>query len=269
LLLVNELTSDVKTKGSIIKVLSRPAMKDPLLLVGLPGIGLVSKLAADHLTKEKAAKKFAALYSRHLPNQAIAMKSGRMRLFSIRFYHRKMGSKDVVIVKGDLQPLTVEGQYEVAGDILDFFKELGGKTVVSMAGYAIIKKSEKPAVYCTSTDKALFKKFVSLGAKKTGRTVPIMGLAGLIPALAELNGMHGACLLAETPGNLIDAKAASAMLEVIGKLTGQKIDVKHLEEQAKKAEDALKKFEETARSEQATAPGGAAEVIRKDITYIR
>ncbi len=258
--------------ASRIRVVGRPKMRHPLLLVGLPGIGLVSKLAADHLVKITGAKKFASLYSKHFPNQVIAMKSGRMRLFSLRFYHKRIGERDVVVLKGDLQPLTIEGQYEVASDALDFFKSLGGKEVIAMAGYAVNRKTEKPVVYCTATDKKLFKKFLDIGAKKTEGTVPIVGLAGLLPGMAELTGMSGACLLAETPGNMIDAKGAAELLGFIGRFVGQKLDTRNLEERARKAEEALSKLEERVRAEQTNVPavpGVAPEVIRKDITYIR
>lgn len=258
-------------KDSMIRVYSKPAMRDPLLLVGLPGIGLVSKLAADHLVKITGAKKFASLYSKNFPNQIIALKSGRMRLFSMRFYHKKIGSRDVVILRGDVQPLTVESQYDVCLEMLGFFKKLGGREVVAMAGYAVNKKNEKPVIYATSTDRGMFEKFLKLGAKKNENVVPVVGLAGLLPGIAGLLGMRGACLLAETPGNLIDAKGAAALLEIVGKLVGQKIDAKHLEQRAKKTEETLRKLEERARAEQPGMgmPGMAPEVIKKDVTYIR
>src|SRR3989338_3780202 len=98
---------------SRIEVKEKPKLKAPILVVGLPGIGLVSKLAADNMVKSLKAKRFATLYSPHFPNQVLALKNGRLRLFSMKFFAAKVGKRDVVILKGDLQPLTVEGQYQV------------------------------------------------------------------------------------------------------------------------------------------------------------
>ena len=146
---------------SFIRVKKKPALKKPLLIVGLPGVGLVSKLAVDHLVKEFKAEKIATLYSPHFPNQVLAMKSGRLRSFTIGFYVKKFKSRDVLFVRGDLQPLTVEGQFEVSAKILSFAKDAGCKEVLAMAGFATSLKKGKPRVFCTSTDKKLFEKMAS------------------------------------------------------------------------------------------------------------
>src|SRR3989344_1198400 len=183
---------------SFIRVKKKPSLKKPLLIVGLPGGGLVSKLAVDHLVKDFKAEKVATLYSPHFPNQVLAMKSGRLRLFSIGFYVAQMGGRDVLFLRGDLQPLTVEGQFEVSAKILSFAKDAGCKEVLAMAGFATSLKKGKPRVFCTSTDKKLFEKMASFGAVKGENVIPIVGMAGMVPALAKLFGLKGACLLVET-----------------------------------------------------------------------
>ncbi len=51
-------------KETMIYLLERPPqLRDPVFIEGLPGIGLVGKLAADHLIQELGAVKFAELYS--------------------------------------------------------------------------------------------------------------------------------------------------------------------------------------------------------------
>ena len=44
-------------------------MKNPILIEGLPGIGLVGKIAADHMIDELGAKQVAQLISPHFPHQ--------------------------------------------------------------------------------------------------------------------------------------------------------------------------------------------------------
>jgi len=42
-----------------VRILEKPKLRDTILIEGLPGIGLVGKLAADHMLDELKAKKFA------------------------------------------------------------------------------------------------------------------------------------------------------------------------------------------------------------------
>lgn len=64
-------------------------LKQPILIAGLPGIGLVSKLTVDNLVKELKAKKIAALHSPFFPNQVLAMKVGKLKPFTIKLYCAK------------------------------------------------------------------------------------------------------------------------------------------------------------------------------------
>lgn len=254
------------------KGVEQPALENALLIVGLPGIGLVSKMAVDHLSRLLHAECIASIYSPHFPNQVLSLRSGRLRPFSMSFYRARIGSRDIALLRGDLQPLTVEGQYEVTGKILDYARSLGVSEVIAMAGYALTKRVEKPAVYCASTSKKLLKKFEAIGARKTSGVVPIVGMAGLIPALARAYRMHGACLLVETPGNAIDARGAKTLLELLGKYCGKSFDTKDLEERARKAEKLLSKLEsQAARARMLPAPAPAEpEPIKKDsLNYIR
>ena len=46
-----------------------PALSDPVLIEGLPGVGHVGKLAADHLLDEFESEPVATVYSEHFPPQ--------------------------------------------------------------------------------------------------------------------------------------------------------------------------------------------------------
>jgi uncharacterized protein (TIGR00162 family) len=246
----------------------------PVLVVGLPGIGFVSKLAVDHLVKSLKAEKVATLYSPYFPNQVLALKNGRIRLFSLRFYRKALKGRDIILLKGDIQPLTVEGQYEVCGKVLDYFESAGGAEVVSMAGFAVNGQVEKPSVYCTSTSKGMYETFrKEYGAKQLKRIVPIVGMAGLLPALSRMRGMNGACVLVETPGTFIDPKGAATLVSVLSKIFGQKLDTEHLDRRAKKAEEMLAKLgEQVARAEgQGAGELSPEEMLKRNesLSYIR
>ncbi len=222
----------------------------------------MSKLAADHLVKLLDAERVATLYSPHLPNQTIALRSGRLKLFSLKVHAARLRSRDLLIVRGDLQPLTVEGQYEVSARLLDYYRRLGGRDVIALAGYAVNRHAEKPAVYVSATNQEWFERLQKLGAKPVPQPIPIIGLAGLVPGLAKLYGARGACLLVETPGAAIDAKGAAALLDVVGALVGEKFDAKSLHARAEKAQAAMRKLEEQQGAAGAQ-PQGVAGAVEK------
>lgn len=274
-----DFTSSVIT---VITTRKKPSFKNAVLVIGLPGIGLVSKMAVDHLARLTKARRFATLYSPHFPNQVLALKSGRLRAFSMRFYEKKLGKskREVVFLRGDLQPLTVEGQYEVAAKALEFARSLGVTRVIAMAGYAVQKTAAAgggaagaaPAIYCAATTKRFHQEFAKLGAKRAAGVVPIVGMAGLFPALARIYGMRGACFLVETPGTTIDPHGAKALVAFLGKWLGEKFDSRDLEKRAKRAEKMLRKFEEQSQQApamKAGAPATSEPIKRETLTYIR
>lgn len=267
----NILAEPASFSGSFIRCARTPKLKKPLMIVGLPGIGFVSKLAVDHLVRLLDAEPFATLYSPHFPNQVLALKSGRLRAFSMRFYHARLGARDVVLVRGDLQPLTVEGQYEVTARVLSFFQSLGGVDVLAMAGYAVTPPPKAPSIYAFCTSKQLWTQLQKRGAKTTSVIVPIVGMAGLVPALSKLYGLRGACLLVETPGHTVDAVGAKHLVGFLAKWLGEDFDVKALDARARKAQVLLKRIENQARQEEASAlTGKSPEALQKETSaYIR
>jgi uncharacterized protein (TIGR00162 family) len=261
--------------GAFVREHSRPKLSSPLVVVGLPGIGLVSKLTADNMVRTLKAKRIATIYSPHFPNQVLSLSNGRLRPFGMYVFSAKAGNRDLLIVKGDLQPITVEGQYEVCSALLEYCAGFGATVAIAMAGYATNKKADKPAVHASATHAMLLKKVLKAGASKSEGTVPIIGMAGLLPALAPVYGMNGACLLVQTPGSHVDPAGAQALTEFLGRYIGAKLDASGLGKLAKKAQGMISQFENQARGAEPQAAAGptpvpAPELLKKDtLNYIR
>lgn len=243
-------------------------LRNPILIEGLPGIGLVGKLAAEHLIKELKAEKFAELYSPHFPHQVLMMKKGTLRMLKNKFYYwrnpRKDG-RDVVILVGDVQAVTPEAQFEVCGKILDFYEKLGGKMIYTLGGYGVGRVVEKPRVFGSATHKELIEPLRKHGAIFGEANGSIIGAAGLLLGLGKLRKMQGACLMGETHGGYVDAKSAQSVLEVLSRLLDIKIDLSKLELRAKEGERFMKKMEKEAAKQQIQE--GA--IAGKELTYIR
>ena len=70
-----------------IRTMGRPKLRSPILIEGLPGVGNVGKLAADHLISELKAKKFAEIHSKYFPPQVLVQPDGTIRLVNNELYY--------------------------------------------------------------------------------------------------------------------------------------------------------------------------------------
>jgi hypothetical protein len=243
-----------------------PKLRSPVLVVGLPGIGLVGKLAADHMIKELKAEKVAELYSPHFPHQVLMRKKGTIRMLKNKFYVLKAGKKgrDVVVLVGDVQAVTSEAQYEVTGKILDFFAKFGGHEIYTLGGYGVGKMVEKPRVFCSATHKDMIEKLKKQGMVFGESKGSIIGAAGLLLGVGRIRGMKGACLMGETHGGYVDAKCAQSVLKALGTILGIEINMAKLEERAKESEKFMRNMEKEAEKQRDISAGGAGE-----LSYIR
>ncbi len=225
---------------------------DPILFVGLPGIGSIGSLVAEHLKNELKAKKFATLYSPYFPYQIIMLKKGTFRLVSNRFYYAKggKGKNDVIILLGDAQPLTPEGQYEVNERIVEFFKQLGGRRIYTIGGYSPVAQYIKaPKVFGLATDPEMIDYIKKNGVTPTNITgMSVLGSAGMIVAFSKKHRISAACIMGETGMLEVDPNSAKAVLQVIGKMLGRELKLGNIERLQSETEKMLKEIEETSQS---------------------
>ena len=232
-------------KDTYIKELKGVEPKNPILIEGLPGLGLVGKIAIRYLIKKLKAKKFAHLYSPHFPYFVLVNKKGNVRLLRGTFYlwENKNGQNDLVLFTGDSQSQTIEGQYEIADRMLDFSQKYNIKTVVTIGGYRMETK-EKPNVFAAAIDQDLLDKALKAGAALSNSGSPIVGTAGLILGLARFKKISALCLLGETRGYLPDPLAARSVLEVLKSTFDFELDLNGLNEEIAKAETMVTRLQE-------------------------
>lgn len=227
----------------------KPKLKNPILIEGLPGIGNVGKLAVEHLIETTKAKKFAELYSKDFPPQVFINPDGTIKLVNNEFYYRKATKKtqrDLILLTGDYQGLSSQGQYELVESILDLAEELGVKQIFTLGGYGLGHEIKEPKVLFATTDRHLVEITKKYGAifKKNEPGGGIIGASGLLLGLGKLRGFEGACFMGETPGYLVDPKSAKAVLKIITKITNIDIDFSRLEAKAKEIEFIAKQLSE-------------------------
>jgi len=219
-------------------------LKDGVLLTGLPGIGLIGQVVARYLVQEMKATKVASVFSPHFPHQVFMTKKGGMRLIKNSIYHFKAKNRDVLILLGDVQAMSSVGQYEVAGRILDYCQKAGVTEVLTVGGYSTGKIAEERRVFGVTTSDSLRETFKKQGVIFGEAKGSIVGAAGLLPALAKLRGIDGACLMGETHGSYVDTVSARQIAALLSKYLGFKLDLKRLDAQAEESQKVLKKVQE-------------------------
>lgn len=123
-------------KETIIKVIKKVKLEDPILIEGLPGVGHVGKLVAEHIVEELNAEKIVEIYSPHFPPQVLINDDFTAELVKNEVYAYKSDNKiDILIVVGDHQSVTNEGHYEISGIILDIAQEYDVKRIYTLGGY--------------------------------------------------------------------------------------------------------------------------------------
>jgi uncharacterized protein (TIGR00162 family) len=231
-------------KDTYIKEFAQIEPNNPILVEGLPGLGLVGKIAIRYLIKKLNAKKFAHLYSPHFPYFVLVNKKGNVRLLRGAFYFWKneKGSNDLILFTGDSQSQTIEGQYEIADRMLDFAQKHKVKTIVTIGGYRM-EAADKPNVFVAATSQELLDRALSAGAAVSSSGSPIVGTAGLILGLARFKKLNALCLLGETRGYLPDPLAARSVLEVLKSAFNFEVNLMGLNEEITKAETMMTRLQ--------------------------
>jgi len=229
-----------------VRLLKRVKLRSPILIEGLPGLALVGRLSVGYLIEALGAEKFAELYSPHFPYYVIVDGDGRIRLPKGEFYYWRNVDKgpDLILMVGDSQAQTNEGQYEVATCVLEFARKQGVRTVITVGGYRTEQGGSR--VMCASTSKELLDMAVRAGATVSPPGSPIVGIAGLLLGLTRFTGMEAICLLGETRGHIPDPGAAKNVLKVLTGMLGLKVDLSGLDksiEEAAEIERALSDIE--------------------------
>jgi uncharacterized protein len=239
---------------SVIMIMhERPELKAPVLIEGLPGVGNVGKLAAEHLVEQVKAVKFADIFSKHFPPQVLLDDDGVIRLVNNELhYYRGEGERpDIIVLTGDYQGMTPDGQYELSNHAIQVCKELGVSRIYTLGGYGVGRIVEAPRVLGAVTDIKLCEEMTKHGVvfSKGEPGSGIVGASGLMLGLGKMEGLEAVCLMGETSGYFVDPKGAEAVLKVLMSLLHIDIDLQALTEKAEQIDLIANKLKEAETAE--------------------
>ncbi len=227
-------------------------LEKPVFIEGLPGIGHVGKLVADHLVKELKTEKVVEIYSHHFPPQVMVKEDGTIAIPKNEIYAYKSEgeSPDLLILVGDFQSISNEGHFELVNAYIDVAKKFGAKRIYTLGGYGIGRLIEEPYVLGAANSKELVEELKQYGVKfEDGEPGGgIIGASGLLLGVAMLEGIEAACLMGATSGYMVDPKSAKAVLEVLMKMLKLEVSVEALNERAKEMEKLIAQIKEMQES---------------------
>jgi hypothetical protein len=227
-------------------VLADPDLSDPVLIEGLPGVGHVGKLAAEHLLEELDGEPVRKVYSQHFPPQ-VSIDDGRSELASAEFHavHTEQG-QDLLVLTGDHQAQDNQGHYQLTDKFLDVAEDFGVERVFALGGVPTGELIEEYDVLGAATADAFVEDLEDVGVefREDEPAGGIVGVSGLLLGLGGRRDFEAACLMGETSGYLVDPKSAQAVLTVLQDLVGFEVDFGSLEERAEEMEEVVRKIQE-------------------------
>ncbi len=252
-----------------ITVLKDVKLKNGVMFTGLPGIGLVGKIAVDYLLKQLKAEKVAEIFSDSFP-PSVHTKDSLLELIKDEIYHVSSNGNDFLFLAGPVQPaLDVRSpsaleHYEFAEKIAEKAKELGVKEIYTLAGINIGERrmNAEPKIVVAASSKKTLEEFRKLGVKLSKDEGLISGAAGLILGVGKEKGMGGACLMGETNARLIygDHGSAKKLIELLAKKYGFKIHMGEIEKESREIEKAFTQLSKSLEEQEDTGEGGLSYV---------
>jgi uncharacterized protein len=211
-------------------------LKEPLVMLGFAGAGLVGGIAITHIVDTLKMKEIAHVRSKYLPPAAVFM-DGKLRP-PFRIFSGQDGKLCAVVSE---TPLRSEGVYHIASALLDWAEENHAKEIVVLEGVAVRGIPKEHPSFCVAEPEKI-KECKKKGIKMMSRGV-IGGIAGSILNECLTRKITGVAFLTPAIAFAPDPEGAVALIEAINKVYGLEVDTKELLE---KAEEIKKKLKELA-----------------------
>ena len=202
-------------------------LTEPTLIEGLPGVGLVGKIAADHLVEEFEMTEHAACRCEGLPDVAVYHEDTRGVKAPVRVYADEQ--RDLLVLQSDV-PVSPSAATEFAGCVTGWLadKEV---TPVYLSGLPA-EKDDVPGVYGVGTG-AGGDLLDEHGVPEPDESGLVSGPTGALLAEASQQDLDGIGVIVEANQGFPDPEAARALLtEAVEPIAGIDVDTDRLVEQA-------------------------------------
>jgi uncharacterized protein len=226
--------------------------KNPVILEGFPGIGLVGNIVATQVASELKMKQIGTIESRLFP--PITVLFDGLTYAPVRIYEDPQNNFIVVLSDILIHPMIA---YDIGKAVIGWAQSLNAKLNIPIAGIATMR--EQRTVYAAATSAEQ----LSLVKDKTETLVTgsISGIAGSIMNESHANKLPALCLLGETQGPTPDPRAAARVIDVVSNVLSLNISTQKLVEEADQIETELHKLAEQVQGAEQAETKGPTQVM--------
>ncbi|MCX8196928.1 MAG: PAC2 family protein [Candidatus Micrarchaeota archaeon] len=222
-------------------ILAKPKLRNPVLVEGFPGLGLVGTIAASYLIEKLKMEPLGYITSDQFP--PLAAVHNRQPLYPARMYYSTKYNL-IVFVSEFVIPISVVN--ELAEKIYEFARKNKISKIISLGGIPI--KGEQDEVYAISSLPSLIPALEKIPSVKIIKEGATTGVTGMLLAKGAVENYPVISLLAESHEGYMDPKAAAMVLDVLRTLLRFELDTSTLEDEAKVIDSKVKEALSKAKS---------------------
>ena len=214
------------------KIELREKPKNPIIIEGFPGLGLIGTISTEYLIKHLGAKSIGFVSSQKI-SPMVAIHDSKI-IQPLEVYYAK--SKNIIILHALADVRGME--WEIADALVELYKTLKAKEVISLEG--ILGQSKETNTYYYTNNTANKKISKSKGSPlKEGIILGVT--AALLLKNSELTTTG---FFVETHSKLPDSRAAARIIEMLDGYLDLGVDYKPLEKAAAEFEEKLQGYVE-------------------------
>lgn len=217
------------------KITLKEHPKNPIIIEGFPGLGLVGTIATEFLVQHLNARLIGEIWSKELP-PIIAIHDSKVVQPLGVFYDEKNNIIILHAVSG------IEGiEWDMADEIIRLGNELEATQIISLESVGSLREESQAFYYANNPNSE--NRFKEVGIEKLKEGI-VIGVTG---ALLNRVNRHFSVIFAETHSTLPDSKAAAQIIEILNKYLDLKIDTEPLLKSAEQFEQKLKSIMEQSQ----------------------
>ncbi|MFW9855477.1 MAG: PAC2 family protein [Candidatus Thorarchaeota archaeon] len=215
-----------------------------IVIQGLPGMGLIGKIAAQFLISYYDAQEIARIYSSFFPPVVqIDSETSLGRLTRMEIFAVTDSKPNMLIITGDAQPHDI-GIVQVLNDVLDYVATLHAETVICLGGLRVHDEGPDVAAFGYSSKTLDWLTQYDIEPLRGGE---VTGAVGVLSALAAERNMTSFGLLGKLTLAGTDPLASKVLLSRINDIYDLGIDLDGLDITIKEAQAKNERISSLAR----------------------
>ncbi len=223
-----------------VKIICKPIeSKNPLIIEGFPGIGLVGNITCQYIIEELKMKYIGSIDSKYFPPLAVLFNG--IITMPVRIYESE--KHEIIVVISDI-PIHPTASYDISKVLVDWMQSIHVRNIISIAGIATTTGERR--VFGGATNAEMLEKIKDI--TEIFQVGTISGISGSIMTECFIRSIPALSLLGETPGPNPDPRAAVQVINVLNNLFGLSIDTQKLISQAEQIELELSKLAEQVKT---------------------